>query len=349
MWRNKHTTAALMALVWVIIGFMAFGLETMVLHAHKVQHNEWANFLTYLFPPLLFGYPMALGDQIIFDRSKRQYSFGKMLLGKIFYYLAGIIMVFLLIKLTLEYFDQSLNHFHFIKFLIIWGVAASLNVVLKNIYDHFDRNIFKSWVRGRYYVPAEEERIFLFLDINGSTTIAERLGSKHYFNFLNDFHQLVEKAVVRFNGELYQYVGDEAIITWDLDNGLAHNNAIETFFHIEHTMAKNAAYFHKTYGVIPKIKGSLHYGPVTKGELGNIKKDFAYTGDVLNTTARMYSLCKNKNESLVVSRRLLNHFNDISKYNITPHGYFVPRGKQEKIFVFSLGKCKHQKAEIDHV
>jgi len=339
-----------MALVWVIIGLMAFGLETMVLHAHKVQHNEWANFLTYLLPPLLFGYPMALGDQIIFDRSKRQFSFGKMLLRKVFYYLTGIIMVFLFIKLTVEFFDQSFNHFHFIKFLIIWSVAASFNVVLKNIYDHFDRSIFKSWVTGRYYVPAEEERIFLFLDINGSTSIAESLGSKHYFNFLNDFHKLVEKAVINFDGELYQYVGDEAIISWNLPNGLANNNAIEAFFDIEHTMAKNAAYFNKTYGVIPKIKGSLHYGPVTKGELGNIKKDFAYTGDVLNTTARMYSLCKHKNDSLVISRRLLNLFDDVSNFKITPHGYFIPRGKQEKIFVFSLKPCRHYKlADINHV
>ena len=48
-------------------------------------------------------------------------------------------------------------------------------------------NVLRYFVAGRYHRPTAEERIFLFLDLEGSTTLAERLGSARYFELLRRF------------------------------------------------------------------------------------------------------------------------------------------------------------------
>ena len=40
---------------------------------------------------------------------------------------------------------------------------------------------------GSYHSPKEDERIFMFLDLNNSTSIAEKLGPAKFTDFKNDF------------------------------------------------------------------------------------------------------------------------------------------------------------------
>jgi adenylate cyclase len=42
-------------------------------------------------------------------------------------------------------------------------------------------NVLRYFVAGRYHRPTPEQRVFLFLDLEGSTALAERLGSARYF------------------------------------------------------------------------------------------------------------------------------------------------------------------------
>ena len=86
---------------------------------------------------------------------------------------------------------------------------------------------------GKFYNPHEEERIFMFLDLVGSTTIAEKLGHKTYSHFLRHcFHDLTE-IVLKYQAEIYQYVGDEVVLSWKEKNGLERMNCIKTFFAFE--------------------------------------------------------------------------------------------------------------------
>ena len=45
---------------------------------------------------------------------------------------------------------------------------------------------FGNLLVGRYRKPAEEERTFMFLDLKGSTTIAEQLGHRRYSSLIQD-------------------------------------------------------------------------------------------------------------------------------------------------------------------
>ncbi len=77
---------------------------------------------------------------------------------------------------------------------------------------------------GKYHKPKEEDRIFMFLDLTASTSIAEQIGHLSYLSLLNDFFQDIVEPVEKTRGEIYKYVGDEAIMRWSKKTGQEFSN-----------------------------------------------------------------------------------------------------------------------------
>jgi len=184
--------------------------------------------------------------------------------------------------------------------------------------------------------PREEIRIFMFLDLKSSTTIAERLGHIRYYNLLNDFFYDVSGPIERCNGEIYQYVGDEITVSWMMNEGIQDMNCIRCFFDIMEVIKKLAEKYKNQYGFIPEFKAGLHYGTVTTGEIGAGKKELIYTGDVLNTTSRIQELCNSYNEKLLISKKLLDHLEINDNYKIKKIGDVAIRGRKNSEILFSI-------------
>ena len=62
-------------------------------------------------------------------------------------------------------------------------------------------------------LPKAEDRVFLFLDLEGSTQLAERLGSALYFELLRRCLDDLTEPILETEGEIYQYAGDEIVVT----------------------------------------------------------------------------------------------------------------------------------------
>ncbi|MCZ2337755.1 MAG: hypothetical protein LC127_06035, partial [Chitinophagales bacterium] len=92
--------------------------------------------------------------------------------------------------------------------------------------------MMKSYLLGKYHKPIEEERIFMFIDINSSTSMAEKMGIEKYHNMLNRFFFDIGSPISRSMGEIYQYVGDEVVITWKMKDGLENANCIRCYYRI---------------------------------------------------------------------------------------------------------------------
>ncbi|RYZ53007.1 MAG: hypothetical protein EOP49_08190, partial [Sphingobacteriales bacterium] len=144
---------------------------------------------------------------------------------------------------------------------------------------------------GRYRNPREEERIFLFMDLKSSTSIAEQLGHLRYSAFIRDAFSDINQDIAGYNAQIYQYVGDEIVLTWHTREGLRNNSCIRFFFACEKRLRARSPYYQKYYGCVPEFKAGLHEGKVTAVEIGEIKLDVAYHGDTINTTARIQSVC----------------------------------------------------------
>ena len=101
-------------------------------------------------------------------------------------------------------------------------------------------NVLGYFVAGVYRRPKAEERVFLFVDLVGSTQLAERLGSARYFELLRRFVDDLSEPVLESDGEIYQYAGDEVVITWPLAVGVRAANCVVCFFAIRAAVARHA-------------------------------------------------------------------------------------------------------------
>jgi adenylate cyclase len=197
-------------------------------------------------------------------------------------------------------------------------------------------NVVGYFVTGVYRQPTAEERVFLFVDLVGSTQLAERLGSARYFQLLRRFVDDLSDPVLEAEGEIYQYAGDEVVITWPLARGVRGANCVACFFAIRAAVASEAAHYEREFGVVPRFRGGLHGGVVTAGELGDLRQQIVFVGDILNTAARLEEYAKRSSLDLVVSGALLERLTLPSGVVATRCGELALRGKEAPVAAYGL-------------
>src|SRR3989442_1084807 len=220
--------------------------------------------------------------------------------------------------------------------LVLWGLIAAVTIIVLHINEKYGQGIFFKLLVGKYYRPKVENRIFMFLDIKSSTTIAEKLGHEKWFRLLNDFYSGITEPILNYKGDIYQYVGDEIIVNWTLKKGLPENNCINCFFAIKAYISQRSSYYVQQYGVVPGFKASIHSGSVTVGEIGMIKKEIIFTGDTLNTSARIIELCNHYKADLLISENLLEQLQDNATCKYEKVGQLELRGKQQPVTVYNV-------------
>lgn len=180
--------------------------------------------------------------------------------------------------------------------------------------------------------PRQELRIFMFLDMRSSTAIAEKIGNERYFRMLGELYTDIADPVADSQGSIYQYVGDEISVSWPLHKGLRHARCIQCFFAIRNKLNKRAAHYKKRYGTEPVFKAGFHYGHVTTGVVGLVKKQTVYSGDVVNTTAHIQARCNEYGVDNLVSKDLLDLlYLPREKWLVTPIGEISLKGKRHAV------------------
>ena len=222
--------------------------------------------------------------------------------------------------------------------LIYGGVITVLSLFMNEASYYLGRSVFNNFFIGKYHHPKEEERIFMFLDMKSSTTIAEKLGHVEYFNMLNKYYADTTEAIILTSGEVYQYAGDEIIVSWNLKNGLKDNNCIRCFYIMKETFRMQSDSYLEQFGLVPEFKAGFHYGKVATGEIGVLKKEIFFTGDVLNTTARIQSNCNKYETDILISENLLLELKADELFNQHMIGECELKGRQETIKLFSISK-----------
>jgi adenylate cyclase len=226
------------------------------------------------------------------------------------------------------------------SYFIIGIVFGLLLSVFFNFYSIvttlIGKNILGKLFLGMYRNPVETDRVFMFLDIASSTSIAEKTGHLKFLSLVNDFFYDLTESVRQTKGEIYKYVGDEVIITWKTKEAVDKANCIRCYFMIEENMANRNDFYMKKYGLVPGFKAGMHGGLSVTGELGYTKREIAYMGDVVNTTARIEEACKTFNKRFLVSESLLNQMDLPSGLMALEVGNVKLRGKENELKLFSL-------------
>jgi adenylate cyclase len=183
----------------------------------------------------------------------------------------------------------------------------------------------------------------MFLDIRSSTTIAESLGHILYFELLNDFFRDIAEPISNNKGQIYQYVGDEVVVSWNLEDGLEGGNCLHCFFDIVDTINRLSSKYKEKYTHVPSFKAGMHFGKVSTGTVGTLKKEIIYTGDVLNTASRIEGLCNRHEVDLLLSKDLVDRLPE--NHNYLPHriGEISLRGKSTEIILFTYNRKGNNK------
>ncbi len=231
-----------------------------------------------------------------------------------------------------NYIDDSLH----LKSAIAWSSVVAITQLLLQVNSKFGQSNFWNIIRGKYNSPKEETRIFMFLDLNSSTKIAERLGDEKYHSLLKNFFADITTPILENKGNIYQYVGDEVVIVWNYEDGIENQQCVKCFFDMKSLIKKKKDKYLAQYGLVPSFKAGIHCGKVIAGEVGIIKRDITYSGNVLNTTSRILSKCNELNEEIIASTDLLTEIRHVKNYITRPLGAIKLRGKEKEILLNAL-------------
>ena len=296
---------------------------------------------------ILIGIPYAL-IEVLFDRIlKPKIYLGLSILIRTFSYLILLVITLTLIMVIAEVkMDINLpnepgwwrSNRVFWVFIAYFGVFSIVFSFLKIARERFGRGTFLRILVGKYAKPREENRIFMFLDLRSSTTIAEQIGNLSYSALLRDCFLDLNSIISKFDAEIYQYVGDEAVLSWKYNKGTRRNNCVALFFEFQRRLQHRSQYYLEKYGLVPEFKAGLHGGKLVVVEVGSVKKDLAYHGDVINTAARIQGQCNKFGENLLVSGDLLQEMKLGTEYLSNKLGELKLRGKSKEIDLFSIRK-----------
>lgn len=353
--RKSHLTAWLwIVIAWIlVIYFYAFitfwGLRDYIVQNPFIEYlNSYYFYLEVVLTGFIFGTLFAVVNHLTNYPWFRERSFGfNILIKSILYFLSllicGVIVFQIFARLELitpeqfEYYRHDMANLtytfslaaYYLFFIVLMNFIIQIN-------KKFGPGVLMDLLKGKYYHPRREHLIFLFLDLKGSTTIAEKLGHENYSEFIKDCVHQLTPILINNQANVYQYVGDEIVLHWKTEAGLNQLRCLNTFFAFRKRLIQRVEYFEARYGIAPEFKAGMDTGEVTVTEIGDLKREIAFHGDVLNTASRLEKKCNEYQKPLLVTEHLTKKIVSANDYEFEFINDIPLRGKQKKVRFFAV-------------
>lgn len=343
----------------VVFWIIAFNLLFFIVHHHTIsifsvlgssfEAKVTPLILFVILMGLFFGVALGLLDYGMKKTYNKNHPLGvSILVGGVLYFILVMGLVYLTRSITQFlsdelFLDQALEglfsdanwrHFNY----ILMGYTFFMTLVISFIgqmNQKFGPGYLLPILFGRFRYPREEERIFMFLDLASSTKLAEQLGHIKYSALIQDCFLDINIVVRKHNADIYQYVGDEVVVSWPSE-ALQNYACTEFFFAVQKRLVRRKLHYTQTYGVLPSFKAGLHMGIVTMVEVGDVKRDIAYHGDTLNVAARLEELCNETQQPILVSAAVKERLKLDQKYTTISIGHRKLSGREVPVEIFGL-------------
>ena len=339
---------------WTIL-FFVVGVNVYSMIRFWEPNLAWNNFLwdsvTATLGGLIGGLLLGILHGFTDNRHIRRRSFGVVILLKTLLDLLVIFVVFIPVtSLTGAIFtemnlQESLNYnlnymktLPFLGLLIYLLLLSALFNFLKQVSKKFGSGVMMGLLLGRYHNPREDERIFMFLDLKASTTHAEKLGHVRFSRLLQDCFYDLNTILLPYEAHIYKYVGDEAILTWNIEAGIREANCVNLYFAFHKLLQDKKEWYLEAYGMVPMFKAGVNLGRVTIAEVGEYRREIEYHGDVLNTAARIQQQCNVYGKRILLSQKLYEPLRHASNLVFELLGEIELKGKEEWVKVFNVEK-----------
>lgn len=218
-------------------------------------------------------------------------------------------------------------------FLIMATVIPSLTIGVLKIIDYIGAHHVMHFFLGTYYRPVERKRVVLFLDMAGSTTIAEKLSPKRSMEFIASFIYDASKAFRMHGGDIINYTGDGLVVLWQPIKAKSAIAAVEALTRL---LKENRDVYKKNFGALPDFRIGIHSGPVVISQIGEEKLFIGLYGDTVNTAARLEQSCKELGVKILFSKSVRQYLTGDLKERSKALGKKELRGRTEKLEIFTL-------------
>ena len=358
--RNKRVIFQILpfGIIPAIFSVVQVILEKGILGNHPIYPSTGNPYDSNLIVPVITsfftGIKIGLFEVFYVNKKFQNRSFFEKVFFKSCVYVLAIIIATLIIIILGHSIGQQLSpfsnviwsfvvsfftNFAFWSIVIFYAIAIFCSLFYTEVSENMGQSVFFNFFTGKYHNPKVEFRTFMFLDMKSSTSHAEKLGSIKYFEMLKQYYADLSKPILHYGGEIYQYVGDEIVITWK-KNSKSTSSALHCFFAMKKELEKLKNEYLSAYEIAPTFKAGIHFGSVTTGEIGLIKKDIVFTGDTLNTTARIQGLCNYYHVDLLLSNAYKKELSNNDRFSFNSIGEVELRGKNEKIELFKVNPHK---------
>ncbi len=282
----------------------------------------------------------------IYPKIIKTQSFVKEIAMRMVIFLIVFFIIITLLSLLLYVFflKQELHEFSLdfwiqksiITLLILTIFIGTITDFFLLLHKNLGTNYMTNLFLGTYKQPREENRIFLFLDLASSTTIAEDIGHLKFSRLLQDCFRILSSLLLDYQAEVYQYVGDEAVVTWKSNTSLNNIQCIKLFKAFESALKTKEDYFLETYKNFPTFRGAIHSGKVTMAMVGDLKTEVVFHGDVLNTCARVQELCKELESDLLITDTFYKTIHQANHFDYSIVSNVHLRGKRNSLTIYKV-------------
>jgi adenylate cyclase len=233
----------------------------------------------------------------------------------------------------------------------ILAIAFTASLLFGAIFEFqriVGRRVLGSFLLGTYHRPKRERCVVMFLDIQGSTALAEQMGEVRVHDLITQFFFDIDEPIAEHGGEVHSYVGDAVIVTWPLSRDVEKNaRALRCFFAAEDKMTELSPAYAQDFGVAPRFRAGVHAGPVIVSECGDAKRQIAYFGDTMNVAARLCDHCKAADDALLISADLLRCATVPPGLDVGSGASVALRGRQAAVEIHAVRRSTQPRAAAE--
>jgi class 3 adenylate cyclase len=307
------STSTRRKLVSILLSILIFSLSAGA-SAFAAGHPLTSSVATAIF----VGTAVGLFEEFYFQTPRGAWLRSMQPLRSICIYTLVVIVIFLvavhLSHLLLGRLDELPDIYRHlplaIAVFVIFGVAGIL--AIRVIHFVGAETLFHLMV-GTYHRAVTEGRALMFIDINESTALAERLGALKTRSLVGKFLFDISKPITDHGGEIYLYKGDGLIAIWGSAEAARDCSLLQAIDAIFARMGHEKGEFRRQFGMVPTFRIGVHGGDVVVSEQGDDKRSIGIYGDTINIAARMEDAAKKHGVACVISEAIvimLNISND---------------------------------------
>ena len=299
---------------------------------------------------ILIALNIAFFEFVIFAGKVKRLPFYQLFTIRVVLYVISILFIILcvlifsrMIKYDLNFYevllsDEFREYIQYKDFFIVVFYAFAI-VALTNFAIQMNRKmgqgILIDLITGRYYRPKKAIKVVMFLKILKTQELIESVGRLNYHRFLKEVIYDLTEVILSRHGVVYEYVDDELVLTWNPARGFSNANCIRAFFEMQEKLEAKKEVYYEKFRFLPVLVASIHVGEVIIGEIGDIKSEIKYLGDLMNTTYRILGMA-NSEQKLLCTAELMESINLPIIYDFKEIGQHVLKGKSKPVTLYHL-------------